>query len=172
MDNGRERRDLVRSLTAGGGVPAPPAAFGRVIEALAASGVFRLRGVLVGTAAFQTYAPMLGIRLGSAVLATADIDVAQFRSISVAIEDRVRPMLETLCAIDSAFRPVSKPLHGEAPIAFMGASLRVEFLTPMRVPDAPAALPALGTASQPLRFLDCLIYREVPTAILATRACW
>jgi hypothetical protein len=168
VDDARERRDLVRSLVAGGGVPAPPAAFGRVIEALAEAGVFRLRGVLVGTAAFQTYAPMLGIRLGSAVLATADIDVAQFRSISVAVEDRVPPMLATLRAIDPAFRPISKPLHGEAPIAFTGAGLRVEFLTPMRGPDedAPAPLPALGTASQPLRFLDYLIYRELPAVIL------
>ena len=64
IEDDRTRRDIVRSLTRTGAAPSPTARVGRVLETLADAGVFRLRGVLVGTAAFQTYGPMLGIRLG------------------------------------------------------------------------------------------------------------
>jgi hypothetical protein len=168
VETDRARRDIVRALTRTGAAPAPTARVGRVLEALAAAGVFRLRAVLVGTAAFQAYGPLLGIRLGSRSITTEDIDVAQFRSVSVAVDDSVPPMLDALRAIDPAFQPISKALHGQAPIAFAAGDLKFEFLTPMRGPveDAPVRLPALGTSSQPLRFLDYLICREQVAAIL------
>jgi hypothetical protein len=48
----------------------------QVVVGLARSGVFRLRGVLVGTIAYQTYAAMLGVRLRGALTQTSDVDVA------------------------------------------------------------------------------------------------
>jgi len=176
-DTARARRDIVRSLVRGATVPGPPARVGKVLEALAESGVFRLRAVLVGTVAYQVYGPMLGVRLGGAALMTEDIDIAQFRSISIAVEDHVPPVLETLRSVEPEFRPVSKPLYEKVPVAFLSSrqgrggrqeQLKVEFLTPMRGPDedAPGQLPALGTASQPLRFLDYLIYREQAAAVM------
>jgi hypothetical protein len=44
-------------------LPRPIPEIGAVIAALAKAGVFRLRGILVGTVAYQTYAAMLGVRL-------------------------------------------------------------------------------------------------------------
>ncbi|NHK27197.1 hypothetical protein FF098_004690 [Parvularcula flava] len=44
---------IIRALKAAG-LPEPDGLTGAIIEALAAAGVFRLRGVLVGTVAFQT----------------------------------------------------------------------------------------------------------------------
>ncbi|WP_204323331.1 GSU2403 family nucleotidyltransferase fold protein, partial [Streptococcus pneumoniae] len=41
-------------------MPRPPVVIGRIIEALAKAGVFRLRSVLIGTAAYQTYPAVLG----------------------------------------------------------------------------------------------------------------
>ena len=58
----RENARLVDALV-GAGLPRPPVAMGRIIEALAKAGVFRLRAALVGTAAYQVYPAVLGMRL-------------------------------------------------------------------------------------------------------------
>ena len=158
----------MRALTRGG-LPAPPAPIGRVIQALAEAGVFRLRSVLVGTLAYQTYAPLLGIRLRSTSVMTEDIDIAQFRSVSIAMEDQLpESIYDVLKAVDKAFRPISKTLHEGKPVAFQAGGLRVECLTPMQGPeeDEPGSLPALGTTSQPLRFLDYLSYEEIEAVLL------
>ena len=158
----RMRRDMVRALTRSGATPTVIAGVGRVLLALADSGVFRLRSVLVGTMAYRAYGPMLGVRLASASVMTDDIDVAQFRSISIAVEDQVPPVLTTLRTVDPTFEAIGRPFSRQSDAYVAASKLKVEFLTPMRGPaeDAPAVLPALGTASQPLRFLDYLIYQE------------
>ena len=164
----RARRDMVRALARSGAAPTPAPAIGRVLQGLADGGAFRLRSVLVGTIAYQTYGPMLGVRLGSASVMTEDIDVAQFRATSIAVEDKLPPLLATLKKIDPSFKPMTRP-HARSAAAYVSSNkLKVEFLTPMRGPSetAPAHLPALGTASQPLRFWDYLIYRERKAAIL------
>ena len=175
QDTARSRREIVRSLIGSGAVPVPAGRVGRVVQALAEAGVFRLRAVLIGTVAFGCYGPMLGIRLRSANLMTADIDIAQFRSISIAVEDRIPPVLDALRSVDAAFQPITLPLYDRPPISYGtggvgGAAdpLKVEFLTPMRGPveDAPGTLPALQTSAQPLRFLDYLIYGERKAAYL------
>ena len=56
------RQEMVRALAATG-LPTPDATSGAVVEAMWKAGFFRLRGVLVGTVAFQAYAGPLGIRL-------------------------------------------------------------------------------------------------------------
>jgi hypothetical protein len=60
-DDERERHALVVTLVRGFGMPRPPVEIGNVIEALAKAGVFRLRSVLVGAVAYQTYSAMLGV---------------------------------------------------------------------------------------------------------------
>lgn len=169
-DDLRERRALVSTLVTSARLPAPPRAVGEVLSALAHAGVFRLRGVLVGTLAFQTYGPMLGARLSKAAAQTEDIDIAQFHEISVAVEDRVSGILETLREVDPTFRRVPHirdPLVGTAFINSTGA-LRVEFLAPNRGPDtdAPTPLPALDTHGQPFRYLDHLIRETVSAVVL------
>lgn len=170
LDAERARRDIVRALVRGRAAAGVPPTVGRVLAALADSGIFRLRAVLVGTVAFQAYGPMLGVRLSGAALMTEDIDIAQFRSISIAVEDQTPPVLETLRAVDPTFRAISRPFHTmpESYLADGARRLKVEFLTPMRGPDedAPVELPALGTGAQPHRFLDYLIYRERPAVVL------
>jgi len=73
---------------------------------LARSGVFRLRGVLVGTIAYQTYAAMLGVRLRGALTQTSDVDVAQFLSVSIAVQDQTDSMEKVLQEIDPTFRKI------------------------------------------------------------------
>src|SRR3546814_8924594 len=87
-------------------MPAPDSLSGRVLEKLAVAGAFRLRAVLVGSMAFQTYAGLLGVRLPGAALTTSDVDTAQFHSVSVSVGDEL-PLIEPLLKeIDGSFRPV------------------------------------------------------------------
>lgn len=166
----KERRSLVVSLR-DIGLPTPPTFVGDVIEALWKAGIFRLRGVLVGTLAYQTYAGLLGVRLPAASIMTGDVDFAQFHAVSMLVEDSMPPMLETLQAVDKTFR--ERPhLNRLATTAYFNAkNFSVEFLTPNRGCNdntgKPAKMPALGGASaQSLRFLDFLIRRPTQAVLL------
>jgi hypothetical protein len=55
QDAFRARRRLVNTLIREGGMIAPDAMLGDIVEALADGGLFRLRGVLIETVAFQCY---------------------------------------------------------------------------------------------------------------------
>jgi hypothetical protein len=168
-DDERERRALVSTLVRTYGLPRPIPEFGNIIAALAKAGVFRLHGVLVGTAAYQTYSAMLGAKLPIAIQQTGDVDIAQFEYISVAIGDKTPPVLEVLKEVDETFRPVPH-VHGEHNVTSYRSSggLGVDFLTPNEGPDtgAPQRLPALQTDAEPLRFLDYLIREPEPAVVL------
>ncbi|MDX1489599.1 MAG: GSU2403 family nucleotidyltransferase fold protein, partial [Acidiferrobacterales bacterium] len=86
----RERRGLIRQLRAGGYL-APDRRTGRVLEELARAGVFRLNGVLVGTHAFRCYPGLLGVKLEMQLAMTADVDLAQDASVSLAVTDVADP---------------------------------------------------------------------------------
>src|ERR1039458_11945 len=70
LSDERERRSLVSTLVRSFGMPQPIPEIGSIVEALAKAGVFRLRGVLVGTVAYQTYSAMLGSKLPISILQT------------------------------------------------------------------------------------------------------
>jgi hypothetical protein len=166
----RERRALVMSLR-DAGLPTPRALVGDVVEAFWKAGLFRLRGVLVGTLAYQTYAGLLGVRLPAAAVMTGDVDLAQSHSVSMLVEDTIPPVLETLQAVDKTFRERPHLGKGAAPAYVNDSNFSVEFLTPNRGGDehagAPARMPALGGASaQPLRYLDFLIANPVRAVLL------
>jgi len=165
----RERRALVSTLVRSLGLPRPVQEIGEIISALAEAGVFRLRSVLVGTVAYQTYSAMLGVRLPISALQTGDIDIAQFKNVSVAIEDQTPPVLDVLKKVDQTFRAVPHISDRRRVASYVAdGGLRVDFLTPNEGPetDQLQALPALQTDAQPLRFLDYLIYEPEPAVIL------
>ncbi len=168
----KERRTLMASLVATG-LTAPDRLAGDVLEAIERAGFFRLRGVLVGTMAFQTYAGLLGVVLPSGVTAsTEDLDLAQYRSISVAVEDKTDNILESLQAVDPTFRTIAPLNNTDCPCRFCNAGhFMVEFLTPNRGSDdhqrSLVGMPALdGASAEPLRFLDFLIHNPVRAVVL------
>lgn len=168
-DHERLRRSLVSTLVRSAGLPRPLPRIGGIVAALAKAGVFRLRGVLVGTVAYQTYPAMLGMRLPSASMMTNDIDIAQFSNVSIAVGDATMPMLEVLRTIDGSFRAVPHLLDGRRSTNYRAADgLRVDFLTPNDGPSTskPRRLAALGTDAEPLRFLDFLIHAPEPAVLL------
>ncbi len=164
----RERRSLVSTLVRSFGMPQPVPEISDVVAALAQAGVFRLRGILVGTVAYQTYSAMLGQKLHVSIMQTGDVDIAQFKNISVAVNDQTSPVLDVLRQADKTFRPVPT-IHGDQITSYAAkGGLRVDFLTPNEGPDTdkPQRLPALQTDAQPLRFLDYLIRDPEPAVIL------
>ena len=168
-DDERERRALVSILVRTYGLPRPIPEIGNIIAALAKAGVFRLRGVLVGTAAYQTYSAMLGAKLPISIQQTGYVDIAQFEYNSVAVGDKTPPVLEVLKEVDKTFRPVPH-VHSERNVTSYrtNGGLGVDFLTPNQGPDtdAPKRLPALQTDAEPLRFLDYLIREPEPAVVL------
>jgi hypothetical protein len=165
------RRRLVSALRRAG-LPGPDPFAGEVLAALARAELFRLRACLVGTAAFQLYAGMLGVRLPGAAMRTEDIDVAQFHGIAVSIEDEVRPLLDALREVDRSFSPV--PSLGSPTLSSTLSNDRgfwLELLTPHQGSGERAGellpLPTIpGLGAQPLRFLDFLIRDEVRATVL------
>lgn len=166
-----ERRRLVSSLR-NAGLPSPLALSGDVIEALWKAGVFRLRGVLVGTAAFQTYAGLLGTTFPSAATTTDDIDIAQFHAVSLAVDDTTPSLEAVLQTVDPTFAAVPHRSDGRYTNRLTNkAGFKVEFLSPNTSSDAfmgkPTPLPALGGMSgEPLRFLDYLIFETAWSVLL------
>ena len=168
----RDREKVISALVRSRQFPQPLQKMGEILSALARAGVFRLRGVLVGTVAYHTYSAMLGVRFpasSASALQTIDVDVAQFSEISVAIQDRTPKILDVLREVDESFRPIPNLRNPTQATQYIASSgVRVDFLTPGRREntDRPKSLPALGTDAQQLHFLDFLIYQPVPAAIL------
>jgi hypothetical protein len=166
----KARLETVRMLRAAG-LPEPDGMTGAIVDRLARAGFFRLRGVLVGTIAFQTYPGLVGAR-ADRFLQTGDVDLAQDHGISVAIEDTMEPALDQMTEIDPTFRPVPSMQGGGRTSVFVNAKgYRVEFLVPNRGSDDYQGdltrMPALGgAAAQPLRFLDFLIRSPVRSVLL------
>jgi hypothetical protein len=170
--NFRHRRDMVRALITIGLMP-PDAITGLVIESLWKGGFFRLRGVLVGTAAYQCYAGILGVKLPGASLMTQDLDAAQFYDVSHMVGDSMPPILDVLHEVDETFTPIPDANASSRVARFRSRKTGyiVEFLTPNRGSDRNvgklAEMPALGGASAiPLRYLDFLIHEPIRSVIL------
>jgi len=166
------RRRLVSTLVREAYLPRPLPVAGQVVEELAKAGLFRLRGVLVGTVAYQCYSAVLGRRLDATAMQTGDADFAQFHEISVAVGNSLPPILEVLQQIDPTFRKVPSRLDGRPSMQFVSRDkFKVEFLTPSRGADdqagKPVSMPALGGAAAfPLRFLDYLIHQPIRAVLL------
>jgi hypothetical protein len=169
--NFKRRQEMVRALSAAG-LPTPDSISGAVVEAMWKAGFFRLRGVLVGTIAFQAYAGPLGVRLAGIGLRTQDADLAQFWGVLENIGESVPAPLTVLQGVDLSFKQepnINDPFASTQYCNEMG--YRVDFLTPDRGSsehaDRPLKMRALpGSGAQPLRHLDFLIYQPERSVLL------
>jgi len=114
----------------------------RVVAALAAEGVFRVGGVLVGTIAYRCFSGLLGAKLPSASAFTADVDLAG-KTIPVAVHDEVANPQTALERLEMGFSPMNE---------FKSLKIR-----------------QLGVPAIPLRFLDYLIENPVPAVALGRK---
>lgn len=166
-DREKHRSRLAR-MCREGGLPRVDAQTGKVVLALSKAGIFRLRGVLVGTHAFRCYPGLLGVDIPEAHAVTEDIDVAAFHSISVALDDHLDPALADAIRQIGPF--IARPSLHDQPTAWRDheSGIVVELLTPNEGPDRdePMELPALGAYALPLRFLDYVIHQPAQAAVL------
>ena len=168
----RARRKLVSTLVREAYLMPPEQKSGLVVQAVAEAGFFRLRGVLVGTLAYQAYSSVLGVRLPNTATITADADFAQFHAVSSSVEDEIDPLLDKLKEIDPTFRAVPHMSDGRFSTQIVANDgYRLDFLTPNSSSDDytghPAQMPALnGMAAEPLRFLDYLISEPIRAVLL------
>ena len=166
-----QRREMVRSLTAIG-LPFPDPITGDVVEAMGRAGFFRLRGVLVGTVAFQCYSGILGVKLGTASLKTQDVDFAQFWGIAENIDNAMTRPLHVLQKVDETFHPLPQLTDPFVTTRYGNRDgFKVEFLTPNRGSERhdsrPAKMKVLsGGGAQPLRHLDYLIHHPEHSVLL------
>ncbi len=153
---------LVAQLRAGG-LPALDRTTGKVLNALAKVGTFRLGATLVGTHAFRLYAAELGTRAAVGLGVTEDLDIAAFEVLSLAIDDKVHPSLQETFR-DLALEPISgldprqQPTRWQMP----GGGISIDFLAP-RMQDKRDIVPlaALGVHATTLSYLNYLIAEPI-----------
>ena len=74
---------------------------------------------------------MLGIRLSSSLLQTADVDIAQARDVSVAVKDSTPPVIDILRKVDRSFRDVPNASNSRRSTSYVDKDgIGVDFLTP------------------------------------------
>ncbi|MEQ3648712.1 GSU2403 family nucleotidyltransferase fold protein [Hyphomonas sp.] len=142
---------------------------GKLLNAMAKAGVFRLGGTLVGTHAFRLYSAELGVRFEDALAVTADVDIAAFEHLKLVIEDEVDPALsetfrdlnlQPAAGIDRKNRPTKWTMGGEG-------GTEVEFLVPrMHEESEVLKLEPLGVYAQALPFLNFLIAEPIAAVAL------
>jgi hypothetical protein len=161
----RERRSIVQSLRSLG-LPAPTNDLGRVLDALADAGLFR-EAVLVGTAAFQCYSPIVGMMLPSAALMTQD-DLAT-ASLALASGEGDDTLETILKRADRSFEPVLGLDSRRLPSRFRSANgFLVDLLTPQRrrSDTNPMPLKGLRAGAVPIQHLAWLIETSIQAVAL------
>jgi hypothetical protein len=168
----RVRREIAAKLRRAG-LPSPPHFEGQVVAALAKAGIFRLRANLVGSVAYQTYSGVLGVRLPDELISTGDVDIAQFRGISILIDETMPDLENVLKKVDPTFEPSFSASEQKLFGGFKNAAgFKVEFLTPNRgnkkLSTQLSAMPSLGPSvgARVLRYLDFLIYEPIRSVVL------
>jgi len=162
----RQRRKIVVALKAAG-VPAPTSALGAVLDAMAGSGLLH-QAVVVGTAAYQCFPPIVGAALPSAALMTQDADLAT-ASLAISADEGDQTMESILKRADKTFAPLQGLDPRTPPASFRSASgFMVDLLTPQlrRSDPNPMPLAGLKAGAVPLQHLRWLIETPVLAAAL------
>lgn len=169
----REHIHAVAAVVRAGGAGITDGASARVVSALAAAGVFRLGGVLVGTQAFVVLGNVLGVKWTGLHVRTDDVDIGATRHLHVAVPDLAADVPKALDELEMGFLPVPgfDPKAPSTAFKVRGRGLRVDLLTPAssstasKLPSA-VTIPRLNTAATPLRFLDYVLDDAQPAALV------
>ncbi len=152
-----------------GGCASVDHASAKVINALAASGLFRLGGVLVGTHAYVAMGNMLGVRWQSASR-TQDIDLASFRSLEIVVPPMDTGVWGTLEALNMGFLPTPglDPRSPSTSYAIRGQKLRVDLLTTASRtgPFSPVFIPRFNASALPMPYMDYLLEGNVDGIVI------
>ncbi|MGE0629103.1 MAG: GSU2403 family nucleotidyltransferase fold protein [Hyphomicrobiaceae bacterium] len=155
LRNAAERAKSLRStvtLLKAARLPSPSLILGRILEVVANAGLFERGMTLVGTAAYQTYAPILGYYLPTATYTTNDVDlsVAEF-----APSENEEDFHDLLRRADNTFEPVWN-MDDKLPKVFRASNgFKVELLTSFgRGRKSPVLVESIKAAAIPLSFQE------------------
>ncbi len=173
-DLATDRAALARlaAMAARGGALRETTAVAEVLDLLAALGLFRRGGVLVGTQAYRCYGNLLGWALPAASLRTQDIDLAHDLAVALAsAEEPAPPVADRLAGAGFLPVPGLDPREPSTSFKVRGRDLRVDFLVPARsaATGSPVQVAGLGVAAQPLPLLDYLVDEPIPAVVIAPR---
>jgi hypothetical protein len=158
----RERRTTISALKTAR-MPAPSLALGRVLEAVANAGLFQSGMILVGTAAYQTYACVVGHYLSSSAVTTEDADFLVVSFVGGGEVD----LASVLRRADPTFR--AKMSQGDTlPKVFEADnSFQVELLTKFgRGRRTPVPFEGLGVSAVALPFMEYLAEESIEAVAL------
>jgi hypothetical protein len=135
-------------------IPAPVLKLGRILEVVANAGLFDQGVVLIGTAAFQTYACILGYHLRSTAIMTQDADLLVA---SVVGGEERKDMEEILRRADPTFK-AKMQLEDRLPKVFTTAdNFSVDMVTKFgRGRKTPVLIEELGCSAEALPFMEYL----------------
>jgi hypothetical protein len=155
LRHGAERVKSLRSSVAllkAGRLPAPNLILGRILEVVANAGLFNRGMTLVGTAAYQTYAPLLGYYLPTATFVTNDVDLSVAEFVPGDHEEDFHALLKRA---DRSFEPIWSH-DDKLPKAFRASNgFIVELLTRFgRGRKSPVLIESLNAAAVPLSFQE------------------
>jgi hypothetical protein len=164
----RLRRRTV-SLLKRAGVQAPSLESGRLLEAVAMAGLFAKGVILVGTAAYQMYPPIVGASLSGVALTTQDADLAA-ASLALTSDIEGESLLDILHRADPTFVAAPGLDRKALPKRFRsGSGFEVEVLTRFRRradEERPVPIPGLRCAAQPLRYIEYLMEEPIEAVAL------
>lgn len=153
---------IVAQLRAAG-LPAFDRDTGKILNAMARAGTFRLGGTLVGTHAFRLYSAELGVRLTDEPAVTFDVDIASFENLKLAIDDKVVPSLsESFEILKMSPAPGLARTKRSTRWVMKGGGITVDFLVPrMRGNADTLFIKPLGVYARALSFLNYLIANPI-----------
>lgn len=150
----KQLRSTVTALKAAR-IPAPSLPLGRVLQAVAAAGLFERGTILVGTAAFQTYSCVLGYYLPSSAIMTNDADllVASF----VAPDEKL-DLEKILQGADPTFKAMMSNTDKLPKVFRASNTFQVDVLTKYgRGRTSPISVDGLTCSAEALRFMEYLV---------------
>ena len=162
-DQARALRSTVSALKQAR-IPAPTLALGRVLEVIANAGLFEQGVVLIGTAAFQTYACIVGAFMRSAAVMTNDADllVASF------VGKSERQDMETILQRANPTFKAKFQQDDRLPKVFISSdNLSVDVLTKFgRGRKTPIVIEELGCSAEALPFMEYLCEESMEAVAL------
>ncbi len=169
--NVRTQLKRMAAMLTYGGCMTTDATSARVLDSLAAGGVFRLGGVLVGTHAYVALGNLLGVRWEIA-LRTQDLDFAAFRTLEVAVPPPISTdVWGTLDSLNMGFLPTPglNPRLPHTSYHVRGKELKVDLLTTAsrRGPLDPVFLPRFKAAALPMPYMDYLLEGNLDALVVS-----
>jgi hypothetical protein len=166
MERAEARRVTIIALKAAG-MPTPFAEIARVLDALDDAGLLT-KIIIVGTAAYQCYPPMIGSTLPRATIMSQDVDIATM-SLAIKSDGEAESLEDILKRADPSFTGRMGLRPADLPSSFRSANgFTVDLLTPILRRDDPNPMPLqnLRAGAVPLQHLKWLIENPVPIAVL------